>query len=128
MKKTVTEYNSQNLIYKEVWDDLNRQLLERLPVVRHKVTASRLPALLGFYGKAKFIACMDIIREGQIENDISWIRNIEQGRKFEAIAIDKMMQQTKATIKSCRVFIDPCNERYGASPDGAIPLEVKTPA
>ena len=29
---------------------------------RHTVTASRLPALLGFYGKGKFIACMDIVR------------------------------------------------------------------
>ena len=162
-EKTETVYNSQNLIYKEVWDDLDRQLLERLPVVkldvsfleppcpggsnyvetvqnnkawqearRHKVIASRLPALPGFYGKEKFIACMDIIREGQIENDISWIRNIERGRKFETIAIEKMMQESKTTIKSCGFFIDSGNERYGASPDGlgpaAILLEVKTRA
>jgi len=33
-EKTVTVYNSQNLIYKKVWDDLDRQLLERLPVVK----------------------------------------------------------------------------------------------
>ena len=97
---------------------------------RQKMTASRLPALLGFYGKAKFIACMDIIKEGQIENEISWIRNNEWGRKFEAIAIEKMMQESKATTKLCGFFIDPCNERYGASPDGLGPatilLEVKT--
>ena len=42
------------------------------------------------------------------------------------------MQESKAAIKSCGFFIDPCNERYGASPDGlgpaAILLEVKTRA
>jgi len=43
-----------------------------------------------------------------------------------------MMQESKATIKSCGFFIDPCNERYGASPDGlgsaAILLDVTTRA
>eukprot|EP00794_Sanderia_malayensis_P013250 gene13250-14612_t len=85
---------------------------------RHKVTASRLPALLGFYGKAKLDTYMGIIREGHIEGDISKIRNIQRGRQFEAIAIAKMMQDSNATIKPCGFFIDPSNERYGASPDG----------
>ena len=92
-EKTVTVYNSLNLIYKEVWHDLDRQLLERLPVAkldvsslelpfpggsnyvetvqntkhgkRHRdiVTASRLPALLSFYGKATFIAGMEMDKE-----------------------------------------------------------------
>ena len=100
-EKTVTVYNSQNLVHKEVWDDLDRQLSEGFPIVtldisfleapcpggsyyadtvqnteawqearRHKVTASRLSAILGFYGKAKLNAYMDIVREGHVENDI----------------------------------------------------------
>ena len=96
------------------------------------MTASRLPALLGFYGTAKLNTYIDTIREGHVENGISRITNIERGRKFEAIAIENMMQDSNATIKSCRFFIDPSNERYGASPDGlgpaAILLEVKSRA
>jgi len=53
---------------------------------RQKVTVSRLPALLGFYGKAKCTNCMYIEREGHIGNGISWLRNIERGRKFKAKA------------------------------------------
>eukprot|EP00794_Sanderia_malayensis_P008327 gene8327-9220_t len=162
-EKTVTVYDSENLVHKEIWVDLDRQLSEELPIVtldisfleapcpggsnyvdtvqnteawqdarRHKVTASRLPALLGFYGKAKLDTYMGIIREGHIESDISKIRNIQRGRQFEAIAIAKMMQDSNATIKPCGFFIDPSNERYGASPDGlgpaAILLQVKTRA
>ena len=56
---------------------------------KFKITASRLPALLGFYGKTKYNSVWDVVKNGAVEPDISYIKNIERGHLFEQEAINR---------------------------------------
>ena len=50
---------------------------------RNKVTGSRLPALLGFYGKTKFEMTLNIVKIGTTEPEMKDIKNISRGHQFE---------------------------------------------
>ena len=99
---------------------------------RFKVTGSRLPALLGIYGKTKFDSVWDVVLNGTREIYMGHIKNIRRGNQFENEAITHFQSLSKATIQRCGFFEHPSKKRYGASPDGLGPegilLEVKTRA
>ena len=50
---------------------------------KRKVTGSRLPALLGFYGKEKLNDCLDVVLRDAPEKDMSHIINIQRGIFYE---------------------------------------------
>ena len=51
---------------------------------KFKITGSRMPALLGFYGKSKFSLYWRVVKEGLDENDISAnkIVNFQRGHAY----------------------------------------------
>ena len=99
---------------------------------QYKVTGSRLPALLGIYGKAKYDTMWSVVKKGDKENYLGNIKNIERGHMYEDEAISNFKKISKAGIERCGFFIHPSDTCYGSSPDGlgpaAILLEVKTRA
>ena len=56
---------------------------EWLEIRQNKVTGSRLPALLGFYGKTKFEMTLNIVKIGTTEPEMKDIKNISRGHQFE---------------------------------------------
>jgi hypothetical protein len=54
---------------------------------KKKITGSRLPALLGFYGREKYEHYWDVVKNGVPEKDLSHIINIRRGITFEDEAI-----------------------------------------
>ena len=99
---------------------------------KYKFTGSRLPALLGFYGRKQFDKYWSIVRHGTEDNTLSGITNIKRGIEFESEALQyfEMVSKSKATV--CGFFLHPINNNYGASPDAlcasGIILEIKTRA
>ena len=100
---------------------------------RFKITGSRLPSLLGFYGQKKFDTYWEIVINGTNESKLlSGIENIRRGHEFEEKGVSYFELMSKAKTEKCGFFKYPGNERYGASPDSLGPagllLEVKTRA
>ena len=99
---------------------------------KHKVTGSRLPALIGLYGKNKFDKYCRIVKEGLQESDLinTNLANFKRGHEYEQEAIDLSSTQSQSSVERCGFFKDPSDSRFGASPDGfaaaSIVLEVKT--
>ena len=96
---------------------------------RYKITGSRLPALLGFYDKAKYDLIWEVVKNGTTEPDLNHIKNIRRGHYFEDEAIKHFEKVSKAKIEKCGFFSHPYDNCYGSSPDGLGPsgilLEVK---
>ena len=77
---------------------------EWLEVRRNKVTGSRLPALLGFYGKTKFEMTWNIIKNGTPEPEMKHIKNISRGHQFEDDAIAPFESISKCRTERCGFF------------------------
>ena len=60
-----------------------------LNIRKNKITGSRLPALLGVYGKKKFESYLKIVKEELNENDLfnNCFRNFHCGHQFEKEAL-----------------------------------------
>ena len=100
---------------------------------KNKVTASRLPGLLGFLGHKKFEIFWKIVNEGLQENEfIKNNANFIRGHKFETEALNHFNKISGCHAISCGFFELPDDESYGASPDGlvvpGILIEIKTRA
>ena len=99
---------------------------------RNKVTGSRLPALLGFYGKTKFEMTWNIAKNGTAEPEMKHIKNISRVHQFEDDAIAQFQSISKCKTERCGFFHFENDMRYGSSPDALGPLwillEVKTKA
>ena len=97
---------------------------------KFKVTGSRLPALLGFYGREKLIKCLGVVRDDDPEKDLSGIQNIQRGIFYENEGVQYFERQSGSTAGQVGFFIHPNVPNFGASPDAVcasgILLEVKT--
>ena len=99
---------------------------------KYKVTGSRLPALLGFYGKDKWEYYLDIVIHDTPEKDMSYINNIRRGLLHEDDGVKYFESASESFAEKVGFFIHPKNTNFGASPDAlcasGILLEVKTRA
>ena len=97
-----------------------------------KVTGSRLPALLGFYGKEKLDYCLDVVLRDAPEKDMSHIINIQRGILYEDEGVRYFEVASKSKTEKAGFFLHPINTNFGASPDAlcaaGLLLEVKTRA
>ena len=99
---------------------------------KNRITGSRLPSLLGMYGKKKFDEMWRVFIEGTSEKCLSGIENIKRGHLFKKDGIKRFKKVSKTTTNTCGFFFHPCNQHYGASPDALGPngvlVEIKTRA
>ena len=69
------------------------------------------------------------MKNGTVEPDLSHIKNITRGHKFEGAAIKHFECVSQAKIEKCGYFSHPIDKNYGSSPDALGPsgilLEVK---
>ena len=72
---------------------------------RYKITGSRLPALLGFYGKAKYDLIWEVVINGTTEPDLNHIQNIRRGHYFEDEAIKHFEKVSKAKTEKCGFLV-----------------------
>ena len=112
--------------------DVNQNTDDWKNIRKYKVTGSRLPGILGFYGSKKFTELWDVVKNGTNEKDISNIINIKRGHFYENEALQYFMTKSKATAEKCGFFVHPTNSRFGSSPDAIGPagliIEIKTRA
>ena len=100
-------------------------------VRRNKITSSRLPALLGIYGRSKFSIYWQIVLQGLEENELlsNHFHNFRRGCEREALSYSCDKSMSRAT---CGFFNHPDDSSYGASPGGLVApgilLEIKTRA
>ena len=89
---------------------------------KKKVTGSRLPALLGVYGKSKFDSYWKIVNEGLSENDVLKTNfiNFKRGHQFEDTALQHFNNEAKCNAIKCGFFSYDNNSLFGASPDGLV--------
>ena len=101
-------------------------------VRKHKITGSRLPALLGFYGKNRFEEYWDVVKHGATEKSVYHIHNIRRGIEFEDEGVEYFEKVSKSYTEKVGFFGHPKNVNFGASPDAlcasGLLLEVKTRA
>lgn len=99
---------------------------------RFKITGSRLPALLGFYGKQKFNSYWNIVENGSQEDNLQNLTNIKRGQYYEHEALEYFKKISKSVPSTCGFFQHPTKKRFGASPDALGPcgilIEIKTRA
>ena len=99
---------------------------------KNKVTGSRLPALLGLYGKSKYEHYWGVVKEGTPEIDLSHILNVQRGIIYEDEAILHFEQLSRSVSEKVGFFMHPTNVNFGASPDAVcasgLILEIKTRA
>ena len=101
---------------------------------KRKVTGSRLPALIGVYGKKKFDLYWKIVLEGLQEKDVlnNNFHNFDRGHNFEAEALEYFRKETGCGAITCGFFNHNTDSNYGASPDALVApgilLEIKTRA
>ena len=114
------------------YHDIEQNTTEWLDIRKFKITGSRLPALLGFYGQKKFDNYWDIVINGTNEKDMSKIPNIQRGHQFETEAVRYFEKISKATTSKCGFYSHPSKPRFGSSPDALGPhgilVEIKTRA
>ena len=60
---------------------------EWLEIRQNKLTGSRLPALLSFYGKTQFEMTWNIVKNGTAESEMKHITNISRSHQFADDAI-----------------------------------------
>ena len=77
---------------------------EWLEVRQKKITGSRLPDLLGFYGKTKFERTWNIVKNGTAKPEIKHIKNISWCHQFEDDAIAQFQSISKCKITRCGFF------------------------
>ena len=100
-------------------------------VRKNKITSSRLPALLGIYGKSKFNIYWQIVLQRLEENDLlsNHFLNFRRGREFKGEALSYFCDKSMSRATSCGFFNHPDDSSYGASPDGLVApgilLEIK---
>ena len=106
----------------EIWDVMRKK----------RVTGSRLPSLLGFYGNQKLLDCLNVVKGVGTEKDLSGIINIQRGIIYEDEAVQYFEKLSGSTTKKVGFFIHPKQLNFGASPDAVcasgLLLEVKTRA
>ncbi len=99
---------------------------------KNKITGSRIPSLLGLYGKNKFENYWNIVQHDVDEKDLSHLENIKRGLYYEAVALQHFVKISKSTVQTCGFFLHPTNKNFGASPDAlcasGMLLEIKTRA
>ena len=100
---------------------------------KFKITGSRLPSLIGFYGKKSFTESWQTVKTGKTENNrLKGIRNIQRGHEFEETGRKYFEKVSKSSTKKCGFFHHPIRKHFGASPDALGPagflLEIKTRA
>ena len=112
--------------------NVNQNTDEWKNIRNFKVTGSRVPSLLGIYGKRNFDVYWDVVLNGTVEKDISGIVNIRRGHLYEKEAIEYFEKESKSTTSICGFFLHPLNSNYGASLDAlgsaGILVEIKTRA
>ena len=91
---------------------------------KFKITGSRLPSLLGIYGKKKFNMMWDVVKNGTQDEDLSGIENVRRGHLYEKDGINYFEKMSKATSKRCGFFLHPTSDRYGVSPDALGPAGI----
>ena len=95
-----------------------------------KVTRSRLPAFLGFYGQTKFEMTWNIVKNGTAEPELKHIKNISKGHRFMDDAKEQFESITKCKTARCGFFHFANDKRHGSSSDElrqlGILTEVKT--
>ena len=97
--RNIKSYNLQNM-HNHINTTQNTH--EWLNLRKGKVTGSRLPALLGSYGSAKFDQYWKIVNEQLNENDvIKFIPNFERGHAFEETAFQHFICESGATAIKC---------------------------
>ena len=127
----VTILNSKAVYKRPVY--VQQNLPEWLEIMQKKLTRSCFPALLVFYGKAKFEMTLNIVKNRTAEPEMKHIKNISRGHQFEDDAIAQFECITKCkTATRCGYFEFANNMRYGSSPDAlgslGILFEAKTRA
>ena len=89
---------------------------------RNKVTGSRLPALLGFYGKTKFEMTWNVVKNGTVEPEMKHIKNVSRGHQFKDDAIAQFESISKCRTERRGFFHFENDMRYDSSPDALGPL------
>ena len=89
------------------------------------ITASKVPALLGFCGIKEFDSAWFALRNN-IDKSILNLRrsklpNFIRGKQEESNALAKISEDSGFNISECGYFKHPRDKRFGASPDGVIP-------
>ena len=86
-----------------------------LNIRKNKIIGSRLPALLGVYGKKKFESYWKIVKEGLNESDLfnNCFRNICRGHQFEKEALLFFRNQSLSNATPCGFFTLTEDETYG---------------
>ena len=101
-------------------------------VRRGRVTGSRLPALLGLYGKERMDEDLNIVMHDFPEKDKSFITNIRRGVQYEDAGVQYFERVSNSKTRKVGFFIHPTHMKFGASPDAlctsGVLLEVKTRA
>ena len=102
-----------------VWEDLRK----------FKITASRLPALLGSHGEEKFIKFWKVVKQGLKESDVinTNFENFKRGHKFEKEAISVFCNLSNSETQTSGFFEDPSDSNYALAASSLI-LEVRTRA
>ena len=101
---------------------------------KNKITASRLPTLIGLNGKKSFDIYWRIVNEGLQERDVmnTEFNNFKRGHIYESEALKFFGLASSSHPIPCGFFHHPSDNLYGASPDGivgpGILVEIKTRA
>ena len=74
---------------------------------QYKVTGTRLPALLGIYGKLKFDMMWNVVRKGDKEQYLGNIKNIERGHMCEDEAISNFKKNLESWNRKMWIFYSP---------------------
>ncbi|KAL9970419.1 hypothetical protein ACROYT_G022794 [Oculina patagonica] len=93
------------------------------------ITASKVPALLGFCGMKEFDTAWFSIRNNIDESVLnpkrSRLPNFIRGKQEESNALAKFCEDSGFNISECGYFKHPKDKRFGASPDGVSTGEVE---
>lgn len=86
------------------------------------ITASKVPALLGFCGMKEYdgawFAIWNNIDESILNPKRSRLPNFIRGKQEERNALAKFYEDSGFNISECGYFKHPRDKRFGASPDG----------
>ena len=93
------------------------------------ITASKVPALLGFCGIKEFDSAWFAVRNNIDESILnprgSKLPNFIRGKQEETNALAKFSEDSGFNISECGYFKDPRDKRFGASPDGVSSGELE---
>ena len=93
------------------------------------ITASKVPALLGFCGIKEFDSAWFALRNNIDESILnprrSKLPNFIRGKQEESNALAKFSEDSGFNISECGYFKHPRDKRFGASPDGVSSGELE---